>query len=108
MPTIYPSLTSLTMLVPVPVVPVEGDDFTTPSWEQGATDTAGLFSAFLDLAAPRAARFLLTGRDIALAGSLEEESQLQLLELSPEEDSSLPGITARPAMSHFEWAGVVR
>ena len=74
----------------------------------GAADTAGLFRAFQDLAAPRAARFLLGGRDLALEGALDEESALQLLELSADADSGLPVLAARPAMSHFDWAGVVR
>jgi len=102
------SAASLSLLVPIYIVPAEGDDFAAPSWDQGASDTAALFRAFQDLVAPRAARFLLGGRDLALEGALDDESLLQLLELSADADSGLPVIAARPAMSHFDWSGVVR
>ena len=39
MPATSMSTASLTLLVPVSVVPGEGDEFTTASWEQGASDT---------------------------------------------------------------------
>jgi len=67
-----------------------------------------LFRNFQSLATPRAPKFFLTGSDIEFTGDLEDESVLRLLEISADEDSGAPNLAPRMALSHFDWAGVMR
>ncbi len=108
MPPTAQSQAALSLLVPASILPGEGEDLHLPSWEAPATTTAALFRAWQNLAAPRGARFLLTGNDVSFSDNIEHDSQLQLLRVFPDEESGAPQIEARPAMSHFDWAGVLR
>lgn len=99
---------SLSILVPRSILPTEGDDVVLASQEQRVGNTTDLFQVFQELAAPRAATFAMHSNDVSYDGDLDDDSTLQLLTISPEAESHFPLIEARPAMSYFDWAGVIR
>jgi hypothetical protein len=99
---------SLTILVPRTLLPTEGDELVLVSQEQRVGNTTDLFTVFQELAATRAATFVMHHDDVSYDGDLDDDSTLQLLTISPEPESHLPLIEARPAMSYFDWAGVIR
>ena len=99
----------ITLLVPVSVLPGEGDEQERESsWENPVTSTADLFRAYHELAIPRAVKFVITGNDVACSGDLESAGTLQLLHIAPDEYTSQPLIETRYAVTKFDWAGVVR
>jgi hypothetical protein len=78
------------------------------AWTSPAATVSQLFRAYQSLALPRAARFTLTGHDVSFSEDLERDSSLQLIKISPDFEIGAPQIEALPAMSHFDWAGVLR
>ena len=108
MPAIASSQASLSLLVPASVLPGEAEDIQIASWSHAARTPAELFRAYQSLALPRAARFTLTGNDVCFSNRIEVDSSLQLMRLTSDEESSLPRVDMCPAMSHFDWAGVLR
>lgn len=99
---------TLSILVPRSLIASEGDDQALPSQEKRVTSTTDLFHVFQELAASRASTFVLSTNDATFNGDLDDESTLQLMQVSSDPESHLPVIDARPAMSHFDWAGVIR
>ncbi len=99
---------SLSLLVPGALLPQEGEDFDESLMNGRPTSAADLFHVFQGFAAPRAVRFVLSSSDVALYGDLHEVSTMQLMRLSPETEKGAPQIHALPAMSHLDWAGVIR
>ena len=99
---------SLSILVPRSLLPTEGDDSALASQELRVSGASDLFQVFQDLASSRAATFVLTSEDATYDGDLDDDSTLQLLSISPDPDNHAPLIEARPAMSYFDWAGVIR
>jgi lipoprotein-anchoring transpeptidase ErfK/SrfK len=108
MSAIANSQATLSLLVPASLLPEEGDDLNLSAWNQPAQTTSELFHAFQSLAVPRAPRFLLTGKDVSFSENIDRDSSLRLLNLAPDNDTRLPQLEVRPAMSHFDWAGVLR
>ena len=100
------STTTMKLLVPSSLLPGEGDELSLDSLRPTSPGVAGMFSAYQKLAAARAPRFVLTADDIKFEGDLGEETALQLMSISAEED--LVQLLVCPAMSHFDWAGVIR
>lgn len=101
-------VTSLSILVPASLLPGEGEDLAFASFANPAPAAGELFKVFQTFAAPKAAEFLLTQQDVQFDGELHEESALQLVQVTADEESSEPAINVRPAMSHFDWAGVLQ
>lgn len=101
-------VTSLSLLVPGALLPQEGDDTDSALLNGRAAGTADLFQVYQNFAAPRAVRFVLSSNDVALFGDLNDVSAMQLLRITPDAESSAPHIISLPAMSHFDWAGVIR
>lgn len=108
MPITATSIDPLLLLAPSSVLPGEGEELSSPSWSRPASGVADLFRAFQELAAPRAARFMLSGSDVAYDGNFGDECALELIRVGVDEEAGLPQIEARTGMSHFDWAGVVR
>lgn len=99
---------SLSILVPRTLLPTEGDDVVLASQEHRMGTTTDLFTVFQELAASRAATFTMHNNDVSYDGDLDDDSTLQLLNISPEAETHLPHLEVRPAMSYFDWAGVIR
>ncbi|MEZ0386806.1 MAG: L,D-transpeptidase [Verrucomicrobium sp.] len=108
MSAVVESTTSLSILVPASLLPGEGEDLTLANFEGSAVSAGELFRVFKGFAAPRAASFLLDSADVQFDGELHEESALQLINISSDEESGEPHMDVRPAMSHFDWAGVLQ
>lgn len=108
MSAIAKSQASLSLLVPSSLLPGEGEDLNLPAWSSPATTASALFKAFQSLATPRAPRFLLTSKEISFSQDIEQDSSLRLLNIEPDPSTGLPQIEAHSAMSHFDWAGVLR
>jgi lipoprotein-anchoring transpeptidase ErfK/SrfK len=108
MPAIAQSQTSLSLLVPVSLMPGEGANLDLPAWSRPAATAPKLFQAYQSLVLPHAPRFLLTGNEVSFNEDIERDSALRLLKISPDAETNLPQLEACPAMSHFDWAGVLR
>lgn len=98
---------SLSLLVPASLLPGEGDDLNLEAWTSPAATTAQLFKAYRSLALPRAPRFVLTGQDVSFNEDIERDSSLRLLKIVPDIEIGAPQMAVLPAMSHFDWAGVL-
>jgi len=108
MSAIAQSQASLSLLVPSSLLPGEGDDLNLAAWTSPAATVSQLFKAYQSLALPRAARFQLTGREVSFSEDLERDSSLHLIKISPDIEIGAPQIEPLSAMSHFDWAGVLR
>ncbi|WP_075089439.1 hypothetical protein [Verrucomicrobium spinosum] len=108
MPAVATTATSLSILVPAALLPGEGEDLSFNAFDTTAPAAAQLFKVFQHFASPRAGEFLLDNGDVQFDGELHEESSLQLIQVSSDEESGEPHINVRPAMSHFDWAGVMQ
>jgi lipoprotein-anchoring transpeptidase ErfK/SrfK len=101
-------VSSLSLLVPSALLPQEGDELDSTLLNGRTGGAPELFQVFQNFAAPRAVRFVLSSNDVALFGDLGDVSTMQLLRITPEPDSRAPQLTPLPAMSNFDWAGVIR
>lgn len=99
---------SLSLLVPTSLLPQEGEELDGGPFANRATTTAELFNVFQSLVEPRADRFVLSNQDLGFEGDLSGESTLQLVQLSSDPDDHLPQLQVCAAMSHLDWAGVIR
>jgi hypothetical protein len=108
MSAVATTATSLSILVPAALLPGEGEDLSFNAFDTTAPAAGQLFKVFQHFAAPRAGEFLLDNGDVQFNGELHEESSLQLIQVSSDEESGEPHINVRPAMSHFDWAGVMQ
>ncbi len=99
---------TLSILVPRSIIATEGDEPALTSLDQRVATTTDLFHVFQELGGARASTFVLSANDATFNGDLDDESTLQLMQISPDPDNHHPLITARPAMSYFDWAGVIR
>jgi len=98
--------TSLSLLVPVSLLPSEGDELPSDVLTKPVTGIASLFEVHRSIAVPRAAHFVLKDGDVTFDGCIESESALLLLHMFSDEDK-MPQLETRAAMSQFNWAGVL-
>jgi hypothetical protein len=99
---------TLSLLVPHPLLPSEGDDLAEKLMQQPVSGISDLFQLYQDIVIPQAARFVLKGNDLLFDGELDAESSLQLVQATVDEPNGAAQLEVCAAMSWFDWAGVLR
>jgi hypothetical protein len=100
------SPTPLLLLVPPQVLPSEGED---PPLATSADllSPQGRLAFYHDLARADAVRWRLDGSTLVSAADGEPAAELQLVRLTPPDDTGVPGFEAGAALTRFNWAAVL-